>query len=461
MQNKYKETITHNNMSYLHKFLIFITLLCYIFVMACSNIKNNQKQTVFNVIVAQDGSGDFTKIQDAIDNAPENLKSPWLIFVKNGSYKETVLIPENKPFIHLIGQNKEKTIIHEKLHVGAIPKPDSEWYKSDSAAWEFSVHNPQSIVYKKQGAVVIVNSTDFYAENISFINSFGVEVKTGPQALALKITADKNAFKNCSFRSFQDTWQTSSNDQHRLYVNNCWIEGAVDYFYGGGDALVENSTFYNVRSGSVIVAPCQVNAAYGYVFRNCIVDGNEESTSGSHLVKLGRPWHNAPRAVYINTTMRIQIDPEGWTNMGAVPTLFAEYDSRDTNGNTLDLSQRKSEYEVRGNNSIKGISRTTITKEEADEMVYENIILRNEDNWDPRLLMEAPPAPKGLKISGSEVFWTPVSEAIGYIVFDEEQILGITAESTWNLTSVPNSFIQVCAVSKYGVLSEKSNSKLE
>lgn len=38
---------------------------------------------------------------------------------------------------------------------------------------------------------------------------------------------------------------TSNTDGDRLYVKDCLIEGAVDYFYGGGDALVENCTLYN------------------------------------------------------------------------------------------------------------------------------------------------------------------------------------------------------------------------
>ncbi|MFR7465450.1 MAG: hypothetical protein ACLUVG_12135 [Phocaeicola vulgatus] len=67
----------------------------------------------------------------------------------------------------------------------------------------------------------------------------------------------------------------------------CWLEGAVDYFYGGGNALVEESTLYNVRSGSVIVAPCHESVKYGYVFRNCVIDGNEQAADGK--LKLGRP----------------------------------------------------------------------------------------------------------------------------------------------------------------------------
>ena len=178
---------------------------------------------------------------------------------------------------------------------------------------------------------------------------------------------------------------TAKNDSYRLYVKDCWIEGAVDYFYGGGDALLENCILYNVRSGSVIVAPCHKDAKFGYVFRNCVVDGNEVASDGKQ--KLGRPWHNSPVAVYIHTTMRIPIAPEGWTNMGTIPGLFAEYDSRDIDGNVLDLSQRKTEYEGRGKEAGKGSCRAVITKEEADKLTYEYII-RGNDGWNPRALMK-------------------------------------------------------------------------
>lgn len=56
----------------------------------------SQQNTIFHAVVAKDGTGDYTTVQSAIDAVPENLKSPWLIFVKNGSYEEQVIIPQNK-----------------------------------------------------------------------------------------------------------------------------------------------------------------------------------------------------------------------------------------------------------------------------------------------------------------------------------------------------------------------------
>jgi pectinesterase len=230
--------------------------------------------------------------------------------------------------------------------------------------------------------VVLVKAKHFYSQNITYENSYGTEAQNGPQALAMKVQADGAAFYRCNFRSFQDTWQTSNSDHDRSYARDCYIEGAVDYIFGGGDALFENCRLYNVRSGSVIVAPCQTASRYGYVFRNCTVDGNAAAADGRQL--LGRPWHNAPIAVYIHTTFRIPVAPAGWTDMGTVPKLFAEYDSRDANGNPLDLSQRKSHYTGK---EKSGTCPTTLTAEEAAHYVYEQMIV-GEDGWNPREYMK-------------------------------------------------------------------------
>lgn len=362
--------------------LLFMLMLCPIMMLQA---KTNE--LVYNAVVAQDGSGKYTTVQAAIDAAPTGLKKPWMIYIKSGSYNELVTVPQNKPFIYLLGENRQNTIIHYNLNIGAAPENMNPKFHVPDVYWKSSIHNPSLPIYNKQMAVVVVDAGDFYAQNLSFVNDYGVAVQDGPQALAMQTKGDRTAFYNCCFRSFQDTWMTTQkNDAYRLYVKDCFIEGAVDYFYGGGDALLDSCTMYNVRSGSVIVAPCHKNAKYGYVFRDCIIDGNHKAADGK--VKLGRPWQNSPKAVYINTTMRIHVDPKGWTDMGAIPSLFAEYGSKDIKGNLIDLSDRKTEYKGRGDNPVIGSCRATVTAEEASEMNYKNIIL-SKDNWDPRKIILA------------------------------------------------------------------------
>lgn len=66
------------------------------------------------VIVAQDGSGNFKRINDAIRAAPINSSKKFLIRIKIGIYKETVVIEEEKKNIFLVGDGMENTIISGK-----------------------------------------------------------------------------------------------------------------------------------------------------------------------------------------------------------------------------------------------------------------------------------------------------------------------------------------------------------
>jgi pectinesterase len=66
------------------------------------------------VIVNQDGSGNFTTINDAINVAPNNTVASsgyFLIFVTEGVYQEYVSIPKNKKYLMMVGDGINRTII--------------------------------------------------------------------------------------------------------------------------------------------------------------------------------------------------------------------------------------------------------------------------------------------------------------------------------------------------------------
>lgn len=403
---------------------------------------------IFDAVVASDGTGDYTSVQAAINAAPIQKSTPYLIFVKNGEYDELVRINDNKPFIHLIGQDKEKTIIKFKLNNGDSNSGD---------AFKYSTNNPSSASYGYSG-VMEVNASDFYTENITYLNTWGVEQQAGPMDLAMKSNNDRQAFYNCKFRGYQDTWQTTTrNISDRHYVKNCFIEGAVDYFYGAGDVFIDSCTFYNVRSGSVITAPChKAGTAWGYIFNNCIVDGNEAANDGKQA--LGRPWQNNPIARYLNCTMKIKIKPEGWSDMGECSKVyFQEYNSMDAEGNALDLSNRKSQYYR--NNVLQGTCpNPVLTAEQAAQYTYENV-MSGSDNWNPRKLMEAVDAPASLTYDATSksLSWATSSYAICYIVIDSnDKVTSITTDTKYDASASTSTQFSVKAVNEYGSLSRAS-----
>jgi len=400
---------------------------------------------LYDAVVAKDGSGDYTTIQAAIDAVPTGRTSPWLIFVKNGTYDELVRVPDTKPFINLIGQDVEKTIITFAINCSA---------SATDTGWDYN----KGLWGMSDCAVVVVAAHDFYAENISFINRYGVQFQNGPMALAMRSNNDRFAFNSCKFRSFQDTWYTTSkNASDRHFANNCYIEGAVDYIYGGGDVFFDKCTMYNMRSGAVVTAPSHATGTkYGYVFNSCTVDGNAAAADGN--LKLGRPWQNAPISQYVNTTMKILPAPEGWTDMGVIPKRFAEYNSMDSKGNPIDLSSRRTYFKTSAGVYTYGLQ-PVLTQAEAAQLTYENM-MTGTDNWNPRAYYEPVAKPSNLTIASNTLTWTASDYAINYVVIRDTVVIGFTKDHSYvdNTSVIGKSYnYLVKAANEYGSLSSASN----
>ena len=159
----------------------------------------------FDYVVAQDGSGDFFTVQEAINAVPDFRKDVrTTILIRKGTYKEKLIIPESKINISLIGED------------GAILTYDGFANKKNVFGENMGTSGSSSCY---------IYAPDFYAENITFENS------SGPvgQAVACFVSADRVYFKNCRFLGFQDTLYTYSK-QSRQYYEDCYIEGTVDFF---------------------------------------------------------------------------------------------------------------------------------------------------------------------------------------------------------------------------------------
>ena len=248
-----------------------------------------------DIVVAADGSGNVRTVQEAIDRVPANNKARVVIRVKPGTYVQQVRIPANKPYISLIGESADNTKLTFNLSNKAAG--------STSASYTF-----------------YVAGHDFYADKITFENSFG----TGSQAVAVLVEADRAVFKNCRFLGWQDTLYAKNG---RQYYENCYIEGHVDYIFGQAAAVFENCHIHSKGDG-YIAAPMRFasDEPAGFVFINSTLT-SENTTKGIYLA---RPWRDFGRTIFVNTKMDAAIRPEGWHPWEPhreKTAFFAEYGS--------------------------------------------------------------------------------------------------------------------------------------
>lgn len=388
---------------------------------------------LYDAIVDCNGQGDYLTVQEAIDAAPADRVKPWLILVLNGNYKGHVDIPARKPFIHIIGQDRDKTVILDDKLCGG-----------DNA------------LHVSVGATVVVNSSDCMFENITLENSYGHEKQSGPQALALNTIGDRVILNNVALLSYQDTWITTSNSAYRAYVKDSFIEGAVDFIYNSGDLYCENTTLYiNRKDGGFIVAPSHgEDVKWGYVFRDCTITAPGVPSETS--VWLGRPWHGFPKTVFLNTKAEVTIPATGWyETMGGLPAIWADWNTTDANGNLLDLSQRRDTYyRTENGEKIYGKAKNRLTDEEAAQYTLQNV-LSGSDAWQPAVKTEACAAPAP-KYNGSALRWEAVPYAICYVIFENGRYAGMTTDCEYTLSRANAGDYTVCAVNEFGGLSAKA-----
>ena len=373
-------------------------------------------QNRFNAIVAQDGSGNYTNIQDAVNAASGT--SPYYIFVKSGTYEGHVQI--DKANVHLTGQNRENTII--------------SWNK---------LHNEDGGNVDKN-STVNVTANDVSFDNLTIRNTRWNE----GQALALYTKADRIAVTSCNLEGYQDTYRTGKAGQRHI-VRNSKIAGRTDFIYGDGEAYFDACTLHIVESGGYIVAPDHQSPKYGYVFNNSVIT----SKASGYQTYLGRPWNNTPKVSFINTrlTSGVSIYPQGWIDMGGLPKQMAEYNTLDANGNAVDLSQRKTSFTAEGKTAT---SKAVLGKVEADSYKLD-YMLRGSDNWDADWQAFILPAPQ-LTVSGNTASWTdPTGYAQCYMVTLDGKA-AITTSNSINTNGAK--YVTVQSVSEYGVLSELASS---
>ena len=233
------------------------------------------------IVVAQDGSGDFITIQDAINSVRDFTPVPRVIHIKKGIYYEKVEIPSWKCDITLKGDGLEETLIYY------------DDYASLRRMGTFRTYTLQ------------IRGNRVTLENLT------VETRAGRvgQAVALHVEGDCVAVRNCRLLGNQDTLFTG-NENSRQYYDRCYIEGTTDYIFGPATCWFDHCILHSKSDSYITAASTPENHKNGYVFYKC----NLTAAEGVVNVYLGRPWRPYASVVFLECRMGKHIRPEGWHN---------------------------------------------------------------------------------------------------------------------------------------------------
>jgi pectinesterase len=218
------------------KYTFFFTLL-FSFILT-SNILG----VTYNATVAKDGSGNYTTVQAAFNAAPSSSTTRWVIYIKNGTYKEMLNLANGKNNITIYGESKAGVILTYDNYATKINPSTGAAYGTSGSASTY------------------IYGSDFYAYNITFQNSAGAV----GQALAIYVKGDKAVFNNCQFLGNQDTYYGHN---ARNYFYNCYFEGTTDFIFGSSIAWYESCQIYCKGGVSITAASTEPYVPFGWGVR--------------------------------------------------------------------------------------------------------------------------------------------------------------------------------------------------
>lgn len=299
------------------------------------------------VTVAQDGSGDCTTINEAIQRLGVRNSERVVIKVKAGVYEEYVMIPKGLNNLYMIGDGPLNTIITGK--------------RSYNGGYKTFV-----------SGTVQVDGDGFMAKDITFENTAPVS-----QAVAIRVTSRLAVFYRCHFKGFQDTLYPHS---YMQFYRECRISGTVDFTFGDAKAVFQKCEFVARKhpgNGAIMVTAQgreNLDSDGAYVIQDCTITADDDFLNAHppQQAYLGRPWKMYARVIVMQSDIGACIQPVGWFPMDGhkdyVNTLYyAEWGNR---GDGKDLSKRPKDW---------GGYKANYTKEQAEAWLPQN--LYKDDSW--------------------------------------------------------------------------------
>ena len=288
------------------------------------------------IVVARDGTGQFRTVSEAIEVCRAFMDYHKVIFIKKGTYKEKLIIPQWLQHIELCGEDRDQTIITWDDHANINKMGTFRTY-----------------TLKVEGNAITL-------KNLTIENN---AARLG-QAVALHTEGDMLTFIGCRFLGHQDTIYTGT-AHTRLYFKDCYIEGTTDFIFGPSTAWFEHCDIFCKLNSYITAASTPKDAQYGYIFNHCQV----RCAEGVDKVYLGRPWRDYGYTLFMHCDLPRQIRPEGWHHWQKEREQTARYMEYNNHGEGADASRR-----VRWSRQL--------SKKEAERITPQEVF-RIQSSWTP------------------------------------------------------------------------------
>lgn len=253
------------------------------------------------ITVSQDGRGDFTTIQSAVDWA-QKVKSVRVLLIKQGIYNENIRI--YRDHLKLLGDGK--VVISGSFYA-------NQYLENQSIRGTF------------QTATVFINAKQVQLEHLTIRNIAGEGAKIG-QAVALYVEGTQIKIRDCRLEGYQDTlclgplpktqkngdelmspWVKRVFKQQKVYVYRTWIQGTVDFIFGGGSTIFESCRIHSLKrtNENYLTAASTDEHNSGFDFNHCQI-------TGESVYYLGRPWRSDAQTSFNHCQFDQYLHADGW-----------------------------------------------------------------------------------------------------------------------------------------------------
>lgn len=227
-----------------------------IFLIILFVLTNVEASTHADIIVDQNGNGDYQTISAAIGALPMFAYQRVVILIRNGVYEEKIRIDQN--YVTLRGESRDSTIIqYNQLR--------SDWVTNKDAVGP---------------AVINICGDDIILDNLTIENT---QPEIGPHAFAVFGKGTRTILTNCNILSKGgDTVSLWNYKEGMYYHSNCYFQGAVDFVCPRGWCFIRDSKFYEVKETATLWHDGHFNPDQKFVVRSSSFDGIEGFQLGRH-----------------------------------------------------------------------------------------------------------------------------------------------------------------------------------